>query len=74
VTERDLLSTLETAIAGKTTFLVAHRPTTVTLANRVLVLEDGRIVEDGDPRQLLKGNGPFARLHLSYRGVPELAS
>jgi subfamily B ATP-binding cassette protein MsbA len=69
-TERELLSALATAIAGKTTFLIAHRMTTVELATRVLVLEDGRIVEDGAPRELLRRDGPFARLHLEQRIAP----
>jgi ABC-type multidrug transport system fused ATPase/permease subunit len=73
-TERDLLATLATAIAGKTTFLVAHRLTTVELATRVLVLESGRIIEDGDPDQLLRAGGPFSRLHLAHRGTSGLAS
>jgi subfamily B ATP-binding cassette protein MsbA len=73
-TERDLLATLATAIAGKTTFLVAHRLTTVQLATRVIVLDGGEIVEDGDPGQLMRRDGRFARLHLAQRGSPELAS
>jgi subfamily B ATP-binding cassette protein MsbA len=76
-TERDLLAALETVIAGKTTFLIAHRLTTVELATRVLVLENGRIVEDGDPRELLRRGGSFARLHQPQRtrsdGGPTLA-
>jgi ABC-type multidrug transport system fused ATPase/permease subunit len=64
-TERDLLAALAGAIAGKTTFLVAHRLTTVELATRVLVLENGQIVEDGDPRELLRRGGSFARLHMT---------
>jgi len=73
-TERDLLATLATAIAGKTTFLVAHRLTTVELATRVLVLDGGRVVEDGPPDELIRGGGAFSRLHLAHRGSPELAS
>jgi ABC-type multidrug transport system fused ATPase/permease subunit len=76
-TERELLDALGSAIAGKTTFLIAHRLTTVELATRVLVLENGRIVEDGDPRELLRRGGAFTRLHMSRRtrsdGSPTLA-
>jgi ABC-type multidrug transport system fused ATPase/permease subunit len=64
-TERDLLAALATAVAGKTTFLIAHRLTTLQLATRVLVVEGGRIVEDGVPAVLLRRGGPFARLHVA---------
>jgi ATP-binding cassette, subfamily B, bacterial len=73
-TERELLATLSRAIAGKTTFLVAHRLTTVELATRVLVLEAGRIVEDGPRAELLHRGGAFSQLHLAHRSKPELAS
>ena len=73
-TERDLLAALATAIAGRTTFLIAHRLTTVQLATRVLVVEGGRVVEDGDPAALLRREGAFARLHLAHQASPELAS
>ena len=69
-----LLAALATAIAGKMTFLIAHRLTTVQLATRVLVVEGGRVVEDGDPAALLRRGGAFARLHLAHRPSPELAS
>jgi ABC-2 type transport system ATP-binding protein len=65
-TERELLSALATAIAGKTAFLIAHRLTTLQLATRVLVIEDGRVVEDGEPAVLLRRGGAFARLHVTH--------
>jgi ATP-binding cassette, subfamily B, bacterial len=73
-TERELLTALETAVAGKTTFLVAHRLTTVRLATRVIVIEDGAIVEDGEPQRLLSAGGPFSRLHATHRAAPERVS
>jgi ABC-type multidrug transport system fused ATPase/permease subunit len=63
-TERELMAALGAVIAGKTTFLIAHRPSTLELATRVVVIEGGRVVEDGPPAQLLRRRGPFAQLHL----------
>jgi ATP-binding cassette, subfamily B, bacterial len=74
VTERDLLSALATAVAGKTTFLIAHRMSTLQLATRVLVIEDGQVIEDGDPAVLLRRGGAFARLHLAHRPSPDAPS
>ena len=48
---------------GRTTLVIAHRLATIRRADRILVLEDGRIVEDGDHASLLRLDGVFARLH-----------
>jgi ABC-type multidrug transport system fused ATPase/permease subunit len=69
-TETALLSTLAEAAQGKTTFVIAHRLTTVALATRVLVLEAGRIVEDGAPDDLLRRGGHYAQIHrMAQRGT-----
>lgn len=61
--ERDLLDALGRAAMGKTVFIVAHRLTTIELATRIVVVEAGRIVEDGDPKELARRAGPYSRLH-----------
>jgi subfamily B ATP-binding cassette protein MsbA len=51
---------------GRTTLIVAHRLSTIEHADRVVVMERGRIVEQGAPAQLLASGGAYARLH--HRG------
>ena len=47
--------------------IIAHRLSTVEIADRVLVLEDGRIVEDGSPADLIAGAGRYHDLHQAWR-------
>jgi ATP-binding cassette subfamily B protein/subfamily B ATP-binding cassette protein MsbA len=58
-----LLEALERLMAGRTTFIIAHRLSTVRNADRVVVLEEGRVVETGRHRQLLARKGRYAHLH-----------
>ena len=58
-----LLEALERLMAGRTTFIIAHRLSTVRNADRVVVLEQGRVVETGRHRQLLAQKGRYAHLH-----------
>jgi ATP-binding cassette subfamily B protein len=68
-TEALVMGTLARLMAGRTTFVIAHRLSTIRDADRVLVLEDGRVVEDGPPAALLARDGPFRRLHdLQFAG------
>src|SRR5262249_54960657 len=67
-TEALLLEALERLMAGRTTFLIAHRLSTVRGADRILVLEQGRIVEAGSHAELFRRPGPFARLHARQFG------
>ena len=53
--------------AGRTALIIAHRLSTVAIADRVLVMEDGRVVEDGTPAELIAGGGRFAQLHAAWR-------
>ena len=61
-TEARVQAALDELSSGRTTLMIAHRLSTVMDADQVVVLEDGRIVEQGAPRDLLAGDGPFAQL------------
>ncbi|WP_088284102.1 ABC transporter ATP-binding protein [Kineosporia sp. A_224] len=65
--ERLVQSALRTILADRTALIIAHRLSTVEIADRVLVLSDGRVVEDGPPHELATGTGPYARLHHAWR-------
>jgi ATP-binding cassette subfamily B protein len=53
--------------AGRTALIIAHRLSTVETADRVLVVHDGRVVEDGTPEELIGGGGRFAELHGAWK-------
>jgi ABC-type multidrug transport system fused ATPase/permease subunit len=61
-TERRLVTRLRPALAGRTVLIATQRLSTVELADRAVVLQDGRIVESGTPAELLRSGGPFAEL------------
>ncbi|WGS50926.1 lipid A export permease/ATP-binding protein MsbA [Paraburkholderia sp. D15] len=61
--ERHVQAALETLMKGRTTLVIAHRLSTIERANRILVMEAGRIVESGSHRELLNQNGLYANLH-----------
>ncbi len=66
--ERLVQSALRTVLAGRTAVIIAHRLSTVEIADRVLVLDHGRIVEDGPPEDLLaRGTGHYASLYEAWR-------
>jgi ATP-binding cassette subfamily B protein len=67
-TERAVQHALRTVLVERTALIIAHRLSTVEIADRVLVLADGRVIEDGAPDTLVaSGSGHFAELHESWR-------
>ena len=64
--ERLVQGALRTVLAGRTAVIIAHRLSTVAIADRVLVLDRGRITEDGPPGELMSGDGEYAALHSSW--------
>ncbi len=64
--ERLVQAALRTVLAGRTAVIIAHRLSTVAIADRVLVLDRGRVTEDGPPGELMTGDGEYAALHSSW--------
>jgi ATP-binding cassette subfamily B protein len=65
--ERAVQAALETVLADRTALIIAHRLSTVLIADRVLVIDGGRVVEDGSPADLVsEGRGEFATLHQAW--------
>ena len=65
--ERQIQEALQTLLADRTAIIIAHRLSTVAIADRVLVMEHGRIIEDDTPEVLIAGTGKFAQLHAAWR-------
>ena len=61
--ERYVQASLDKLMQGRTTFVVAHRLSTIERADRIVVMEQGRIVEIGQHRQLLGKGGLYAQLY-----------
>lgn len=64
--ERQVQRALQTVLAGRTALIIAHRLSTVEIADRVLVVEHGTIVEDGTPGELIGSGGRYAALHRAW--------
>ncbi|GGO09984.1 ABC transporter ATP-binding protein [Micromonospora parathelypteridis] len=66
-TERLVQRALGTILRDRTALVIAHRLSTVETADRVLVLDDGKVVEDGPPGELAEADGRYAALHRQWR-------
>jgi ABC-type multidrug transport system fused ATPase/permease subunit len=64
--ERLVQRALRTLLRGRTAIIIAHRLSTVEIADRVMVVDAGRIVEDGPPRELRVGAGRYGSLHRAW--------
>jgi len=58
---------LERLLGNRTALIIAHRLSTVAIADRVLVIEDGRVVEDGAPADLAEAGGYYAKLNAAWQ-------
>ena len=65
-TERAVQEALETVLTDRTALIIAHRLSTVLIADRVLVIDNGQVMEDGTPEDLIGGVGRFADLHRAW--------
>ena len=62
-TERQVQAASEALMAGRTTIVIAHRLSTIRNADRILVFNDGQVVEEGAHGELVARGGAYARLH-----------
>ena len=61
--EHDIYTRFQQLTKEKTTVLISHRMSTVRMAERIIVLDDGKVIEEGTHQELMKGNGLYARLY-----------
>jgi ATP-binding cassette, subfamily B, bacterial MsbA len=71
--ERQVQAALDVLMQGRTTLVIAHRLSTIERADRIIVLERGRVVETGRHEDLLAVGGTYARLHRSQYAAGEAA-
>ncbi len=64
--ERLVQQALEVVLQDRTAFIIAHRLATVAIADRVLVIDEGKIVEDGSPIELMRAGGSWSKLHEAW--------
>lgn len=71
-TEFEIQTALKKQIAGKTSIVVAHRISSIQNADQIIVLDNGRLVEDGKPEDLAKANGFYAKMLSVQTDLEEL--
>ena len=64
-TEMKIQKAIQTALAGRTSFIIAHRLSTVRSADRILVISKGKIIEDGTHRELIRRRGYYYNLYAN---------
>ncbi|MEM2087592.1 MAG: ABC transporter ATP-binding protein [Thermoproteota archaeon] len=70
-TEKEIYESLKELIKGKTVFIVTQRLSTLKLSERIIVIENGKVVEDGAHEELMKKGGVYARLYMSQYASQE---
>jgi subfamily B ATP-binding cassette protein HlyB/CyaB len=70
--ERIIQQNMQQIAKGRTVIIIAHRLSTVRYAHRIITLDRGRIVEDGDHEELIRANGRYASLHRLQGGLREV--
>ncbi len=69
-TERAIQQAMKAILQGRTSFIIAHRLSTVRAADRIMVIEDGRIAEEGPHEELVSSGGLYAKLYLAQFRKP----
>ena len=64
-TEQKIPRAIQTALEGRTSFIIAHRLSTIRTADRILVIQNGKITEDGTHRELLRKKGYYYNLYTN---------
>ena len=62
-TENKILENLKKIMVEKTTIIISHRISSVKLAKKILVMDDGKVIEDGSHEELLKKKGNYYRIY-----------
>ena len=65
-TEKTIERGLERLLAGRTAIVIAHRLSTIRRAGKIVVMEDGRIAEQGTHDELIEAGGPYSRLYGAW--------
>ena len=71
ITEKQIHASLMELAQGRTTLLIAHRLSTIVGADRIIVMEDGTIIEEGSHKELLELGGRYERLYQSQFQLPK---
>jgi len=72
-TEKEIYESLRELVKDKTVFIVTQRLSTLKLSGRILVIEDGKVVEDGKHEELMRKGGVYARLYMSQYAIQEVS-
>jgi ATP-binding cassette, subfamily B, bacterial HlyB/CyaB len=70
--ERAIQQNMKQIATGRTVFIIAHRLSAVRQVDRIITIERGRIVEDGNHEQLIRSNGRYAKLHYLQAGIHDI--
>jgi ATP-binding cassette, subfamily B, bacterial HlyB/CyaB len=70
--ERAIQLNMKEIAAGRTVFIIAHRLSAVRGADRIMTIENGRLVEDGTHEELIRSNGRYAKLHYLQAGIHDV--